>query len=180
MPNFIALLRGINVGRANRIAMADLRAVLADRGLDDVRTLLNSGNVVFRADGGTPAAHAADIAAAMASAFALTVPVVVKAAAELEAIMAANPLDTTDLDPSRVVIVFAQERRALAELSAIASLVAAPEEFVLGDDAAYLSCPDGLLASKAARALLGASGQGLTTRNLATVRKLRDLAGADD
>lgn len=180
MPNFVALLRGINVGKSNRIAMADLRALLADLGLRDVRTLLNSGNVVFRADGAAAANLAADIAAAIASRFALAVPVVVKSAAELEAIVAANPLAGDDLDPSRVVIVFAQEREALAGLGTIAALASAPEEFVLGDGAAYLSCPDGLLASQAARALLGLSGQALTTRNLATVRKLQVLVGADD
>jgi uncharacterized protein (DUF1697 family) len=60
---FIALLRGINVGKANRIPMADLRALLEGLGHTDVTTLLNSGNAVFRATKGTSAKHATDIAA---------------------------------------------------------------------------------------------------------------------
>ena len=68
MSTYVALLRGINVGKAKRIAMADLRALLEDLGHTDVVTLLNSGNVVFRSGRKIPAKIAAEIAAAIAGA----------------------------------------------------------------------------------------------------------------
>src|ERR1043165_9069038 len=58
MPRYVALFRGINVGKAKRIAMADLRALLVELGYSRVATLLNSGNVVFSGDGRTAAQHA--------------------------------------------------------------------------------------------------------------------------
>lgn len=65
MPKFVALLRGVNVGRAKRVPMAELRSLLGELGYTSVATLLNSGNAVFHAPKGTSAQHAADIAAAM-------------------------------------------------------------------------------------------------------------------
>ena len=64
MPTFVALLRGVNVGKAKRVPMAELRALLSGLGYTGVATLLNSGNAVFHAPRGTPAKHSADIAAA--------------------------------------------------------------------------------------------------------------------
>jgi len=176
MPAFIALLRGINVGKANRIAMADLRALLEGLGCTGVTTLLNSGNVVFRAVRGTPAKHAADITAAIASQMQLNVPVIVKSAQELDAIASGNPWASTAPDPSRLLVAFAQDLKALGSLDAIGPLVVAPEEFLIGPHAAYLHCIGGILESKAGKALVGKAGQAVTTRNWATVLKLQALA----
>ena len=177
-PKFIALLRGINVGKAKRIAMADLRALLTELGYSGIVTLLNSGNVVFQASGGTPARHAADISAAIAKRLGLEVPVVVKTAEELSTIVAENSLAEKAIDPSRLLVVFSQDNAALAGLDAVSSLVAEPEAFLSGKQAVYLYCATGILESKAAGALLGKSGKALTTRNWATVLKLQALAKA--
>jgi uncharacterized protein (DUF1697 family) len=174
---FVALLRGINVGKANRIPMADLRALLQGLGYTDVTTLLNSGNAVFRAGKGTAARHASDIAAAITSQMQLNVPVIVKSAQELNAVASANPWASTAPDPSRLLVAFAQDKQALGSLDAIRKLVVAPEEFVIGPHAAYLHCVSGILESKAGKALLGKAGQTVTTRNWATVLKLQALAG---
>jgi uncharacterized protein (DUF1697 family) len=85
----VALLRGINVGKAKRIAMADLRALIEGLGYTDVRTLLNSGNVVFSASRGATAAIAAAIEKAIVARFGFSAAVVVVTAKELEAIVAA-------------------------------------------------------------------------------------------
>lgn len=92
MPIFVALLRGVNVGKAKRVPMADFRALLGELGYTDVATLLNSGNAVFRASTGTPAKHAAEIASAIAARLAVEVPVIVKSAKELSAIVSENGL----------------------------------------------------------------------------------------
>lgn len=180
MPAFVALLRGVNVGKANRVRMADWRAMLAGMGYTDVTTLLNSGNVVFRAATGTPAMHAADIAAALLSEFKIEVPVVVKAAKELAAIVAENPIRVDVHEHSRVLVVFTQDPQALSRLEALHSLVAPPEQFVNGRNAAYLFCAAGILESKAGEALLGKAGKGATTRNWATTLKLHALANEAD
>jgi uncharacterized protein (DUF1697 family) len=173
---FIALLRGINVGKANRIAMADLRTLLEGLGFTGVSTLLNSGNAVFSASQGTSAGYAADISAAITRQLQRKVPVIVKSAQELDTIASANPWANSAPDPARLVVAFAQDNTLLAGLDAIRTLLVAPEEFVIGRHAAYLHCVSGILESKAGKALLGKAGQTVTTRNWATVLKLQALA----
>ena len=84
----VALLRGINVGKAKRVAMADLRKLFSDLGYGDVRTVLNSGNVVFKSTAQSAAGCAAAIARSLAERFEFDVPVVVKSAKELNAVLA--------------------------------------------------------------------------------------------
>ncbi|WP_119964029.1 DUF1697 domain-containing protein [Simplicispira lacusdiani] len=175
MTTFIALLRGINVGKAHRVPMAELRALLTGLGYAGVATLLNSGNVVFQASGGTPVAHAEAIARALAGQMQVDVPVIVVTAQELAAIVAACPLEAA-ADPSRLLVAFAQNAQALSALEALRPLLAPPERFEIGPRAAYLHCAGGILESRAGKALLGRAGREVTTRNWATVCKLQALA----
>ena len=177
MNTFIALLRGINVGKAKRVPMAELRELLGALGYTGVATLLNSGNAVFRAAKGTPARHAAAIAAAITTSLKVEVPVIVKSARELDAIVAENPLAGKAADPSRLLVAFVQDPKALPGLAAIRPMVVPPERFAIGAHAAYLDCVNGILESKAGAALLGKAGKLATTRNWATVLKLQALAG---
>ena len=176
MPSYVALLRGVNVGKAKRVPMAELRDVLAVLGCTHVATLLNSGNVVFRSRTRSASACATAIAAALADRFGFDVPVVVKSSRELAVIVAGNPLRFTEADHSRLLVAFVQDAGQLASLRKIESLVVPPEQFAIGSDAAYLLCASGLLASKAGAALIGKAGQAVTTRNWATVLKLHALA----
>lgn len=176
MQTFIALLRGINVGKANRIPMAELRALLAELGHEDVSTILNSGNAVFRASRGNSAAHAQAITSAILERFALQIPVVVKSQKELNDIIQGNPIDTALADHTRLLVAFVQAPDALSSLDGIASLATPPERFIIGQHAAYLHCASGILESKAAKALLGKAGKACTTRNWATVLKLQHQA----
>ncbi len=176
MATFVALLRGVNVGKNKRVPMAELRRLLSGLGCTDVVTLLNSGNAVFRAPKGTPASLAADVAATIRERLGLEVPVIVKSARELDAIVAGNPLAVEAALHSRLLVAFVQDRKSLAGLATIAPLVAKPERFEVGRQAAYLFCAAGILESKAGAALLGRAGKDATTRNLATVLKLQALA----
>jgi len=178
MTTFVALLRGVNVGKAKRIPMAELRSLLGELGHTDVVTLLNSGNAVFRAAKGTPAKLAADIAAAIFDRLKIEVPVIVKSARELSAIVADNPLADAADNPSQLLVAFVQDSKTLIGLKAIGSLVVPPERFTVGKTAAYLHCAGGILESEAGKALLGKVGKTATTRNWATVLKLQDLASA--
>jgi uncharacterized protein (DUF1697 family) len=175
MPRFVALLRGVNVGKGHRLAMADFRRLLEAAGFTEVRTLLNSGNAVFVSGGRSVAAHARTIGATLQQGLGLRVMVVVRSAREFDAVIAGNPLALTAQEHARLLVAFAQERGALQQLAALADTVQAPERFVIGDHAAYLHCARGILQSRAASALLGKAGRGVTTRNWATVLKLGEL-----
>ncbi|MCB1279910.1 MAG: DUF1697 domain-containing protein, partial [Salinibacterium sp.] len=103
MARQVALLRGINVGRAKRIAMADLRARLAGLGFEDVRTLLNSGNVVYSAKGSATTAREALIESTIEASFGVTSRVFVLSAAALRTIADEFPWSEEDRDPSRTL-----------------------------------------------------------------------------
>ena len=179
MQRYVALLRGVNVGRAKRVPMADWRALLEVLGCEGVRTILNSGNAVFECAGRSAEKLAGRIRAAIAGKLAVDVPVIVKSEKDLVAIVRGNALAALSSDPSRLLVAFTGDVRSLAALVAVAPLAKAPERFHLGERAAYLWCPDGILTSKAATALLGKAGLEATTRNWATVLKIRDLLHED-
>lgn len=86
MTTFVALLRGVNIGKAKRVPMAEFRKLLVALGHTDVATLLDSGNAVFRSKSGAPARIASDIAAAISARLKVEVPVIVKSAKEFAAI----------------------------------------------------------------------------------------------
>jgi uncharacterized protein (DUF1697 family) len=179
MPAFVVLLRGVNVGKANRVPMADLRVLLQGLGYTDVATLLNSGNAVFRAAKGTSARHAADIAAVVSTRLKVDVPVIVISAKDLAGIVAGNTLSRTVEDHSRLLVAFVQDPKVLSTLGAIVPLVGPREQVLIGKHAAYLHCANGILESRAAGALLGRMGKSVTTRNWATVLKLQALVGKE-
>ncbi|HYP31218.1 MAG TPA: DUF1697 domain-containing protein, partial [Burkholderiaceae bacterium] len=116
MKRHIALLRGINVGKAKRVPMADLRALMASLGHANVRTLLNSGNAVFDAKAGTPAGHAKKLRAAILAQLGVDCEVIVKTADELAAAIAEHPLRRHADDDARMLVMFVQDAAALAEL----------------------------------------------------------------
>lgn len=167
---YVALWRGINVGKAKRLAMADLKALLAELGATGVTTLLNSGNVVFD----TKKPLGADrIRTAVADKLGVDAAVILKTAEEWANIAAEQPLAEAD-DPSRLLVAIPANAAAL---QAAAGIVAGSgERFVLTAHAAYLWCGNGILESKAAVALLKQLGEAGTTRNWATVQKLAALA----
>ncbi len=173
MPRFTALLRGVNVGRAKRVSMGELRTLLEQRGFQDVSTVLNSGNVVFTSSGSSAAAHAGRIQDLILSELRVTTDVLVISSQTLSSIAAENPFFDVATDPSRLLVAFPSDARALKSLEALSPLVVPSERFALGRHAAFLWLPPGILQSRAAKALLRHAGEGVvTTRNWATVSKL--------
>ena len=178
MTECIALLRGINVGRAKRIAMADLRALVEGLGFTDPRTLLNSGNVVFRANRPNASKIAAAIEKRIASRFGFPVPVVVVTAPDLDAVVAENPLFRANRDPSRLLVAFVGRTATLAQAKTLLAESWAPDTLAVGSKAAYLWCAGGIIESKLMQAFARLTGDASTTRNWATVLKLQALASA--
>lgn len=103
MPRNAILPRGINVGKAKRVAMADLRELLAANGYADVRTHLNSGNAVLTGAGAEPATHAARIESALAERLGLDSRCVVLTAEHLRVIVDGHPFPDVATNGSRMM-----------------------------------------------------------------------------
>jgi len=172
----VALLRGINVGSAKRIAMADLRATLESIGCVGVRTLLNSGNAVFDVRAGTPAGLAKKLRTAILEQRGVDCEVIVKTAADIAAAVAEHPLRAHADDDSKLIVMFTQEPATLAALKLLEQADWAPEAFAAGAHAAWLWCPRGTIDSRLAKAVAKALGTRGTGRNWATLCKIDALA----
>jgi uncharacterized protein (DUF1697 family) len=172
---YAALLRGINVGGAKRIAMADLRRWLEDLGWRNVRTLLASGNIVFEPPAQPAAKLAARIRATIAEQAGFDVEVVVKRADEIADAAATNPFGKVADDPSKLLVAFTADDASLAAVAKLAKADWGDERIHVGRHAAYVWCANGILESKAGTALLR-DLQGLgTTRNWSTLQKLHAM-----
>jgi uncharacterized protein (DUF1697 family) len=176
MPTtLIALLRGINVGKAKRVAMADLRAFVEKLGYTDVRTLLNSGNIVFtspKTNGGDAARR---IEEGMTVKLGVSARVTVLTAAELAAAVKGNPLLDVADNHSRLLLAFFNDPAHRRKLTPLLERDWAREKLALGKRVAYLWCPDSILESDLADAVNRALADGVTARNWATVMKLHAL-----
>jgi uncharacterized protein (DUF1697 family) len=166
--NRVALLRGVNVGRNQRITMADLRETFASAGHGEVQTIGQSGNVVFASR-----ATAATLEPSLSEL--IGVEVLVRTADELAAIAALDPLGRAGDDGSRYLVTFCRKPLETALLQAV---TAAPEEVAVHGREIYSWHPNGLHGSELAK-LLGVKKLGVvaTGRNWNTVAKLHALAG---
>ncbi|QKY05271.1 DUF1697 domain-containing protein [Janthinobacterium lividum] len=175
----VALLRGINVGRAKRVAMADLRKLLGDLGFAQVRTVLNSGNVVY--DGGkvAPADAAARIEEALVLKLGVAARVTVLSASQFAELIEQNPLAPA-ADAARLLVLVLNNPADVQRLAPLLQQPWQPEALALGRWAAYAWCPDGVLASKVVAALGVLLGDGVTSRNWATMQKLHALLNGAD
>ena len=174
MPRYALLLRGINVGRAHRIAMADLRELLTAEGHGGVATLLQSGNVALDSDR-TAAELARSVERALERRFGFPVPVVVRTAEELRAVVAADPLGAVVTDPSRYVVSFSEDAVPAAVAELLGSTDPGDDAFAVSGRELYLWCPHGQLDSPLAAALATSGGAPSTARNWRTVLKLAEL-----
>jgi uncharacterized protein (DUF1697 family) len=185
MPTHVALLRGINVGGKNKVAMADLRTVVAGLGHTGVSTYINSGNVLFTAPGGDVGAMSRTMSAAIATRLGVTSPVVIVPRDELAEILAANPFGE-EPDPKRVHAVFLSAPAGPDLLDRIDAVVAAALAKGARDSvrpagrALYLHTPDGFGTSDVSQALMRMVGGPKATvvgtaRNWATATKLLTL-----
>ena len=178
MKRYIVLLRGINVGGHRPVAMADLRAVLTDRGYEDVRTHLQSGNVVLSSGESAEQTRRA-IEDALAATFGDGIEVFVRTRKELADVLEGDPLRAVADNPSRYVVMFLSGTPDASALKAAKAADAGDEQFIAVGRVIYLWCPDGLHNAKLAKLLserrLGVSA---TARNWNTVAKLLELADA--
>ncbi len=181
MPRYIALLRGINVGGANRVPMADLRTVVESLGHRDVVTYIQSGNVVFAAPRAATAKLAAALEAGIDGQLGIRCTVVVLTRAELEQVAADNPFPD-EPNPKFVHAVFRQDpltaddRAHVREAGERAAAKGSPDTVQIVGRTVFLHTPKGLGRSALAVELGRRKGPDeTTTRNWATVTKLLSL-----
>jgi uncharacterized protein (DUF1697 family) len=172
---YVALLRGVNVGTAKRVPMAGLRTLVEGLGGMDVRTLLNSGNVVFTHARTSPRSLAVRIREALASLMRVDAPVIALDAVELDAIVAENPLAGFAADLSRMLAAIPALAEQLALLAPFIRESWGREKLAVGPRAAYLWCPDGVAASRLWKAVNHALGGDVTSRNWDTMLKLQAM-----
>jgi uncharacterized protein (DUF1697 family) len=174
----VALIRGINVGRGKRVAMSDLRDLFAALGHKNVRTLLNSGNVLFQCARPNVRKLGAGIEAAIAARCGFSAAVIVMTAKDLAAIIAENPLLPMATEPARHLVAFVADAEHLVPLRPLLKENWKPDALAITNRAAYLWCASGILQSKLNLALARKAGTTITTRNWATVLKLHAAAQA--
>ncbi len=188
MPTHIALLRGINVGGRNKVAMADLRDIVASLGHADVATYIQSGNVVFTSDEADTARLAAGLEKAIADRLGVAPGVVVLTREELAQVARDNPY-ASEPNPKFVHVIFLPEdpepgmAASLAQAQQQAAGKGSRDTVALIGRAVFLRTPDGFGTSELAKLLgraggpMSARGAG-TARNWATVTKLLALCDA--
>lgn len=169
------LLRGINVGTAKRVGMAELRQLLTDGGHRNVATLLQSGNVVLDAE--LPAADlAAQVSAAIGERFGFPVDTVVRTRDEVHDVLARDPLGDVATDGSRYVVAFLAAPPGPGLRRALDAVDPGDDRYALHGRDLYLWGPAGQLKSPLMTALGKVKGEPVTTvRNWNTVGKLAAL-----
>jgi uncharacterized protein (DUF1697 family) len=173
---YIALLRGVNIA-GNALPMERVRQILARLGFENVRTYVQSGNVVFQAQG-SPTGWVEKIEQALAGKARLPVSVIVRSAAELERVIAGNPfLKQKAIDRSKLHVTFLDRPAPRDAAHKLAAIDAGDDQFHAAGSEIYLHCPNGYgrtkLANNRLEKVLAARA---TTRNWNTVTRLAEMA----
>jgi uncharacterized protein (DUF1697 family) len=172
-PDTVAFLRGINVGGHNRVPMTDLRALFGGLGYPDAVTLVQSGNVLFGAEGADLAALAAHLEREFTASFGFTSRFVLRSRDDLLQVASRNPFPDAVSEPSKLHVVFLGETPTA---DAVAALVPAPPDaFVVDGRHVYVHYPDGAGRSKLKLDL----GVAATARNWNTLTRVLHLMGRE-
>ncbi len=176
MTTYVALLQGINVGRYKRIRMEPLRTLVSDLGFENVRTLVNSGNVVMTGEG-DPDDIARAIERSLKDQHGLDVPVVVRTAAEMNEVVAGNPFPEIAATPKLLHVSFLAAPQSADDRARLESLDTGDDRVVATDRHVYLHVPHGLSgASPAIQKADRHTSVVATSRNWNTVTRLTEMA----
>jgi uncharacterized protein (DUF1697 family) len=169
LKRWVALLRAVNLGKRNKVPMAELRRVLEDAGCDSVRTYIQSGNVVF----GHDSPDAAVLEAAIEKAFGVRTTVVLRSARQIRRLAASHPFGK---DTSRSFVAFLADKPKRSALRALAELDVAPDRFEPVGPDLVLHYPTGYQGARLTAAVLEKRlGVAATARNWRTVARLAEL-----
>ena len=173
MPRYVAFLRGINLGSANKVSMPRLRELAEGLGYADVVTYLNSGNLILTTT--DPAARIEQrLTKAISDELGLQVDVAVRTPARLATIVAENPFP--DGDPSYVTVAFLTRAAPADAKRRLAAVATEKEPYVFSGQEVYVHYTEGQARSKLAPRFSDVIGVSATVRNLRTVTKVLELA----
>jgi uncharacterized protein (DUF1697 family) len=182
-PTHIVLLRGINVGGKNKLPMKSLVTIFEALGCRNVRTYIQSGNVIFEADDTLAATLPEGVRAAIEEEFGYSIPVVQRTARELAEAVRQNPWvdDDEAIDPKALHVAFLAEEPSEEAIAGLDPERSPGDEYrVLGREI-YLKCPKGLARTKLTNAYFDSRlGTVSTVRNWKTTNKLLELASPED
>lgn len=178
MNTYIALLRGINVGGKHKLPMRELAALLTGLGLQDVRTYIQSGNVVFRSAETDLARLGQAITAAIHHSHGFAPYVLILDRAALAAAAAANPFPEGKGEPKSLHLFFLEGEPRAYDTAALDRAKAPDERYQLVGRVFYLHAPAGIGRSKLAETAGRGWGVNITARNWRTVTELLALASA--
>jgi len=174
---YVALLRGINVGGKNKLPMATLAKLIADEKCAAVSTFIQSGNVIFDAPAKAALTIGARVSRRIEDKLGLTVPVVVRAAAELASVPSRNPFLKAGVDADELHVMFLADAPAATAARALDPARSPGDSFALVGRELYLRLPNGAGRSKLTNAYFDkALATVSTARNWRTVLKLIELS----
>ena len=178
MSTHIGLLRAVNLAGRNRLGMAELRELLSGLGFEDVHTVLQSGNVLFRGGGRASARLEQVLEKAVHERLGLQTDFFVRTAGDWKDVIAGNPFpQEARRDPGHLLVMFTKGVPGRAEVAALQRAITGREVVRAKGRQAYIVYPDGVGRSRLTSALiekmLGSRG---TARNWNTVLKLGALA----
>jgi uncharacterized protein (DUF1697 family) len=178
MNTYISILRGINVSGKNIIKMEALRNVFIYIGFSDVKTYIQSGNIIFKFKKASPQKLAVAISSVIKKEFNYEVPVLVLEITDIETVISNNPfLNKPKQDEKNWHVTFLEQAPDKALIAAISTTNFAPDEFKIIDKAVYLSCPNGYGNTKLNNTFFEKKLKTTaTTRNWKTVNELLKLA----
>ena len=178
MPIYVAMLRGINVSGQKIVKMERLRESLASLGFSDVKTYIQSGNVVFKAATASTSSLEKKIAGKILEDFGFAVPVAIRTPEELGAVLKNNPLlKQPSIEEARLHVSFLSEPAPKTASEILKPLAAKSERFAVCGREIYLYCPDGYGETKLSNSAIEKKlSVQATTRNWKTVSTLFEMA----
>jgi len=178
MARHIALLRAINLANKRRVSMSALRELLPDLGYEDVRTHLQSGNIVLTSDVSAKRLES-ELEKHLAAELGLDIQVLVRTRNQLADVIKRNPLGKVADDPSRYMVSFLSAKPDPKVVRELAKIDVAPEQFVVSGREIFAWYPNGFQRAKLGKVLTEKKlGVAATARNWNTVTKLLEIADA--
>lgn len=178
MQTWIALLRGINVGGKNKVPMAALRTLFENQGCSEVKTYIQSGNVVFHSAATDAVAIAAGLVEAIEAQFGFRVPVMVLCGSDLKKALDANPFPEAEAEAKSLHLFFLSNTPEQPDMEGLARWKIQSESYELKGRVFYLHTPDGFGRSKLASRIEKLLGVRITARNWRSASEILALATA--
>lgn len=176
MPNFIALLRGINVSGQKLIKMTDLKSLFEKTGYKNVSTYIQSGNVIFTSDHKNTAKLESKISTAIKKKFGFDVVVIVITPEVIDYVLKNNPFIKKKKEIERLYVTFLSDKPSEENINKLGAVNYSPEEYFIDQKLIYLYYPNGIGKAKLSNHLFENKLKvAATTRNWKTINKLFEM-----